>query len=202
MQTAHISESAWLDDFFASYYARRPVNATFIGVHELDHMLPDFSCDGAGDAVAEMEGLLARASHLEPSDPTTRLDVELARGFLEIQLWEYGSGHFHRGNPSTYTGEAVFGLIGLFLTEYGAIEERVAAAVQRMAAIPGFLGQAREQITQAPRAWTARAARECRGALALLREGLPGLAAERGIRDPAAESSTADASSSPTWAPR
>ena len=54
MQTAHPSESAWLDDFFASYYAHRPVNAMFIGVHELDHMLPDFSENGAGDAVSHM----------------------------------------------------------------------------------------------------------------------------------------------------
>src|SRR5207249_896963 len=45
---------AWLDDFFAHYYARRPVNATFIGVHAHDHDLPDFSPDGAARTVAEM----------------------------------------------------------------------------------------------------------------------------------------------------
>ena len=28
---------AWLDRFFAHYYAMRPVNATFIGVHNHDH---------------------------------------------------------------------------------------------------------------------------------------------------------------------
>lgn len=195
VQTAHASESVWLDDFFAVYYARRPINATFIGVHELDHMLPDFSENGAGDAVTEMKHLLASASRLEPSDPTTWLDVELARGFLEIQLWEYASAHFHRGNPSTYTGEAVFGLIGLFLTEYAAFAERVAAAMQRMAAIPAFLSQAREQIADAPRVWTDRACRECRGAVALLREGLPMLADERGIQDPAFALMCSDAAS-------
>ena len=37
---------AWLDDFFALYYRTRPVNATFIGVHDYDHLLPDASEEG------------------------------------------------------------------------------------------------------------------------------------------------------------
>ena len=28
-----VAFDAWMDDFFASYYARRPVNATFVGVN-------------------------------------------------------------------------------------------------------------------------------------------------------------------------
>ena len=35
-----------LDDFFTHYYARRPVNATFTGVHAYDTELPDWSLDG------------------------------------------------------------------------------------------------------------------------------------------------------------
>ena len=34
---------AWLDRFFDSYYQSHPVNATFIGHHEHDHRLPEFS---------------------------------------------------------------------------------------------------------------------------------------------------------------
>ncbi len=34
---------AWLGRFFASYYRHRPVNATFIGEHDYDPLLPDFS---------------------------------------------------------------------------------------------------------------------------------------------------------------
>ena len=41
-----ITTSAWLDQFFASYYRHRPVSATFIGVHEHDDRLPDYSASG------------------------------------------------------------------------------------------------------------------------------------------------------------
>ena len=79
----------WLDRFFASYYVHRPVNATFIGVHDHDHRLPDFSEHGAGDTLAEMEGLLRESASLEAPDGTQEaIDKRLAEGFLRVQMWE------------------------------------------------------------------------------------------------------------------
>ena len=178
-------ERRWLDRFFESYYDRRPVNATFIGVHDHDHRLPDFSESGAGDTVAEMEGLLRESDGSAGASASERLDLRLARGYLRTQLWEYRGEHFHRGNPSTYTGEAVFAVMALFLTEFAPLAERVAAAVARMEAIPGFLQQASENVRRAPLAWTDRAMRECAGALAFFREGVGLLAAEKAIGLPA-----------------
>jgi len=121
---------AWLDDFFASYHRHRPVNATFIGEHAHDARLPDFSEHGAGDALADARALLARLEALppEPRSEAQETDARLAAGFLRIQLWEHASGHFHRGNPSLYTGEAVFSVLGLFLTDYAPLAERLDAA--------------------------------------------------------------------------
>ena len=178
--------TTWLDDFFASYYRNRPVNATFIGRHEYDHFLPDFSPEGVERAVGEMETLLSRLASL-PSESLTTLeamDKKVAEGFLRIQLWEYSSNHFHRGNPNLYTGEAVFGLMGLFLTDYAPIAGRIEAAVERMEAIPAFLAQGRANVAAAPREWTERVIRECTGALAFLSDGVDCLIAEHKLSDP------------------
>ncbi len=178
--------TAWLDDFFTAYYRRRPVNATFIGNHAYDHLLPDFSANGVGDTLAEMEGLLQRLRSLpdEPLSPIEKLDRALAEGFLEIQVWEYRSEHFQRGNPSAYTGEAVFGVISLFLTEFAPLQERVQAAIARLDAIPDFLKQGMENVRCAPTGWTGRAINECLGALAFLGEGVDILIHEASITDP------------------
>jgi hypothetical protein len=190
----------WLDRFFSSYFAHRPVNATFIGLHDWDHQLPDFSETGAGDALADMQALLKESGafpefpgpalesenrDVSPgSDPifsarkVERLDHRIAEGFLRTQIWEYQSDHFHRGNPSLYTGEAVFGYLSLFLTEFAPLPERIEAATERMAATPAFLAQARENVQRAPRAWTERALRECTGALAFLSGGVGHLASQ------------------------
>lgn len=178
--------AAWLDEFFASYYRRRPVNATFIGVHAHDGRLPDFSPHGVGDTVAEMDTLLARLRALpsEPMSCSEALDRRLAEGFLRIQLWEYQSEHFHRGNPCVYTGEAVFGVIVLFLRPFAPIRERVDSAVARLASIPAYLAQGRDNVRGAPGAWIDRAVRECTGARAFFGVGIDILIRDAGITDP------------------
>ncbi len=176
----------WLDRFFASYYVHRPVSATFIGVQEHDHRLPDFSENGAGDALADMEGLLRESAglHVGPDGTHETVDKRLAEGFLRIQIWEHGSDHFHRGNPSLYTGEAIFGLLSLFLTDFAPVSERAEAATARMEGGAALLEQGRENVRRAPADWTARAIRECEGALAFLTEGIDLLAAEKQITTP------------------
>ena len=178
--------SAWMDQFFEAYYRNRPVNASFIGVHNYDHRLPDFSEHGAGDTLVEMESLLQRLQALpqEPLNPIEKIDRLLAEGFLKIQSWEYRSDHFHNGNPGVYTGEAIFGLMSLFLGAGTPVAERIEAAVARMQAIPAFLEQGQTNLHQAPAAWTERAIRECQGALAFLNDGLGYLVSDQHIDDP------------------
>ena len=172
--------------FFDWYYRTYPVNATFIGVHEHDHRLPDFSEHGAGDALAAIEALRARFRDLppEPASDAERLDRTLAEGCLDIQRWEFGSRHFHQGNPCMYTGEAIFGVLSLFLRPFAPLETRAEAAVERMMAIPALLAQGRTNMRRAPGEWTARAIRECTGALAFLGRGVEILIRDEKITHP------------------
>ena len=81
--------TAWLDDFFASYYQHRPVNATFIGVHAHDERLPDYSEHGLGDALADADTLLARLAARFELDAAARegiaarLDELIEAGLVE-----------------------------------------------------------------------------------------------------------------------
>ena len=166
---------AWLDRFFDQYYTLRPVNATFIGRHEHDRALPDWSDAGLRDTVAQMRDLLGELEALptEDPDPVERVDREIARGFLEIQIWERSSENFQRGNPALFTGEAVFGLMSHLLSDYAPLPDRVESMLARMSLVPEFLRQGTTTVTSAPAAWTQRALRECGAAVAFLREGLP-----------------------------
>ena len=174
--------AAWLDDFFASFYRHRPVTATFVGVHEHDHRLPDYSDGGVGDALADARVLLARLADL-PSEPLSaeqRLDRRMAAGFLRTQLWEYASPHFRRSNPSLHTGEAIFGVIALLLQEQTPLDERLDRVTARLGAIPRLLAEARQSARGAPAAWIERARRECAAARILFGDGLDRYLAEHG----------------------
>ncbi len=186
--SSSLSESThWLDRFFEHYYRSNPVSATFIGEHRFDPWLPDYSETAVEDARTRIASLLAESSGLSLDELGTdeRHDVRLAQGALRIQDWELSARHFHRGNPSLYTGEAVFGLISLLLTDYAPLRDRLEAAASRLEAMPRLLDQAKENVDAAPRAWTERAIRECEGALTLFDEGLPKFADGQAVDSPA-----------------
>jgi uncharacterized protein (DUF885 family) len=177
----------WLDRFFEHHYRVQPVTATFVGEHHLDGLLPDSSEAGLEEAKTRIATLLAESStlSLDALPAEQRHDVRLAQGALRIQRWELSERHFHRGNPSFYTGEAVFGLISLFLTDFAPLSDRVEAATARLTAVPRFLAEARRNIASSPAAWTERAIRECRGALALLSEGVSMISGPEAFRNAA-----------------
>lgn len=176
----------WLDSFFDSYYRHRPVNATFIGIHDYDDRLPDYSNNGVADATAEMWRLLQESDDLDPGARTEaqRIDLALAMGYLRIQLWEFGSKHFQGGNPAVYTSEAVFGPLALLLREGAPLDDRLDAAFGRFDRIPTLLAQGRENIPRAPRAWIEKAIEECAGGIALGAQGVPAFLEWRGIEHP------------------
>jgi uncharacterized protein (DUF885 family) len=184
----------WLDAFFESYYERRPVNATFIGVHQYDDQLPDYSDAGIANALSDINRLQSRLEQFDPSDltETQRLDYELAAGALDIQCWELEGTHFHESNPALYTGEAIFGVFSLFLTDYAPLGERVAAAVSRMRAIPAFLETACARLDTVPELWVWRAQDELQAARDFFSEDIYLLMNSKGIENEAFIDATDD----------
>ena len=180
--------------FFESYYRLRPVTATFTGIHDHDHRLPDWSPDGLAAAADEMRALRdvrsRRRARLTPSLRRCRRARSRRSpiAFLDVQLAEHESRHFQRGNPSLALGEAVFGVISLMTRPFAPTAERADAAVSRLTAVPAFLDGARRS-TDGRRAgrWRVKALRECDGADRLLRDGLPRWIAIESSRDPLAQ---------------
>jgi len=179
-----------IDDFFTHYYARRPVNATFTGVHAYDERLPDWSPDGLAamdDEMASLGAALAREYPAPASAATLRtspdlLDAELARGFLEIQRAENASLHGPKGNPALWTGEAVFSIVALMIRDFASPEARADLAAHRAERIGGFLN--RPVRVPLPRHWVDRATRDCEGAALLLGEGFRRWTAALGLSAP------------------
>ena len=170
-----------LDHFFEHYYRRRPVNATFTGVHEYDALLPDWSLVGLQETDDEMRALHVELTEAHPLPSSARdlstdvaaLDAELSRGFLDIQRAENNSRHGVRGNPSLWIGEAIFSIIALMIREFAPLDERIENATRRLELIPAFLADAYDTVDAAvPEAWTAKALRECEGAAILLERGI------------------------------
>jgi hypothetical protein len=165
-----------LDGFLESYYRLRPVNATFTGIHDHDHRLPDWSPDGlaaARDEMAALRASLETASDLADLDDVSSRDRALAAAFLDIQIAEDAGTHFTRGNPSLAAGEAIFGAISLMTRPFASISQRADAACARLSGVPAFLAGARRSMRTGIRPeWRDKALRECDGADRLFGDGI------------------------------
>jgi hypothetical protein len=176
---ARVSATAALDRFFASYYAKRPVTATFTGVHDGDRMLPDWSPEGLRANVDEMRAVrrtlddAGREPDAAVSTYPDAVDLALADGFLEIQCAEHEGRHFYRRNPALWTGEAIFSIVSLVTRPFAPLDARLDSAVSRLSAIPAFLSTARRTLESTPAAWRERALVECEAADVLFASSLP-----------------------------
>ncbi len=148
------------------------MNATFIGVHDFDDRLPDFSKEGVDTLGNEMKDILERSTKFSPTNKTETIDLSIGTNFLEIQLHELESLHFQKGNPATYSSEAIFGLISLCLRDFAPPAERLNSMIKRMERIPDFLEIGEQSVGSAPQEWTREAARQCGGAIRFLKDGV------------------------------
>lgn len=180
---ARVSARQALDAFFDAYYRRRPVTATFTGVHAYDAALPDWSQEGLGEAIDEMRALrrtLASAGCPADADAAAfpdDIDLALADGFLEIQIAEHEGASLYRSNPAYWTGEAIFGVLSLVTRDFAPIHERLTDAAARLEAIPAFLREGRRTLVHHRPAMDARARRECAAVVPLFGRALPDWAA-------------------------
>ena len=174
MSKPQLAFERFYQQFFYALLRRQPVTASFMGRHEYDCLLPDYSAEGCESHIKEMREQLNESRSFAVADLTDRqrLDKKLLEGYLETQLWEYSSQHFHRGNPSLYTGEAVFGMLVCILTDYAPAPVRYKAMAARMRELPAFFAQAKENLQDAPVEWTKRAIAECTGGIMFLEHGL------------------------------
>ena len=82
-----------LDAFFESYYRLRPVNATFTGVHEHDHRLPDWSPEGLARRSTRCARCarrwMRRPNHPRACSDVVERDRQLATAFLDVQIAEH-----------------------------------------------------------------------------------------------------------------
>ena len=162
------SRSTPLGRFFEHYYAWRPVQATFTGVHDYDSRLPDWSPDGLDALVADMRDSPACAGRrrARSTDDHVRA-LSRRRGPRARRRVSRDPDRRAREpslcyrNPALWTGEAIFGVIALVTREFAPLESRLEAAAARLRAIPAFLADARRVLRAAPVAWRARAVREC-----------------------------------------
>ena len=141
-----------------------PVNATYLGIHDHDHLLTSFDPEVLASEAAELKALLLEIEALPAAHPDLtsdqRLDLELLRGELKTLVRTHEEIRAPFRNPGSYLEVSVFGVYLLMLREFAPPEERARAMVSRLGAVPPLLEQARRNLArpeEVPLLWVSMA---------------------------------------------
>lgn len=176
----------WLDEFFTTLFTHRPVDATFVGVHEHDAAMPDFSDAGVTAQIADLDQLstVLGAVSVDESMREAVLDRQVASGYLASQRALWRSDHAPHRDPAAVTARALLGVIGLLRRHFAPVEERVRLATKRSRQIPQMLTHAAAAAASAPALWNETAKVHCRAGQALFGAGIQRFCADHGLAVP------------------
>ena len=132
-----------------------PPFATFVGIHDADHLLGDGTLDAIHQEMADERAHLSAVEAIDPADlsETARFERDLEIHNLRRSIFD---GEVHRvwerrSTAMDAVGDALF---ALFARDFEPLPERLAAIAGRLEATPKYLDENRTRAVKTPvRLW-------------------------------------------------
>lgn len=154
-----------VDDAFGPLWGLRPHLAVYLGRHEYDGIVPDWSPGSVEEHLEELRRVRAALSDLEELDREEELDRRQLMAGIDEALLDWESLRWWRRNPMTYLSPLE---VDLYLNRsFAPKPERMAIVRRVLDRLPEFLEQARvnlaREIPQTYREWAVRNAQGMAG---------------------------------------
>jgi uncharacterized protein (DUF885 family) len=129
-----------------------PVGATYLGIHECDDQLGDFSPSAQNEKNRHLRDLLADLDELEMLDAPLddRIDVLALRASLRRSIFEHEVMRAHERHPSEYVGTVLSGCHQLIVGDFAPIEDRARSLLGRLREAPEVLRCMEENVLDPP----------------------------------------------------
>ncbi len=139
------------DRFIASAMRSSPVEATAMGIHDYDGLLPDVTAAGRAARVTEWRAILAEMARINPAllSRENQVDYAILKNELQYRLFANDGLQEWAWNPQVYNDIAGGALYTLAARDFAPWDLRLKAATARMEAIPAMLAQSRQQLVPA-----------------------------------------------------
>ena len=178
---------------YAGYFKMNPIVATYVGVHDYDGELGDYSAAGVAAELAFERGELAKLDALDRSalSPSVALDATLLSDRLHDDLLLDGTLEQWRHDPDQYTQAASGAIFVVMSKDYAPLATRFGYAIARERAIPGMLQDAERNITSVDAVTQRIAYQDAAGSVEFFKSSVP--QAFAAVTDPKLKSDFAQA---------
>jgi len=166
-----------LDDFYAS----RPTEARWLGLHQYDGLVGDHSRAGLAQRLTRLDEQVTtlEAIAAEELSADERFDRDLLLAQLRLEIFQLSELRDRARNPIVWSDD--IDLSGYLMRSYAPIDQRARALKQQAALIPTVLANATDALdTNLARPVVETAIDVFKGASSFIREDLPAALAEAG----------------------
>lgn len=185
-QTADARFAGIADQFITLATRLSPVEATVLGEHRYDHLLPDVTAKGRAARAAAWQQLLAALGAIDRAQLSraNQVDAAMLENELQYRLWMQDTVQDWAWNAQLYNDIAAGALYGLAARDFAPWDVRLKSATARMEKLPRFLRESRRQLVPArvPKVFAAVVASQ-NGGIVEIAEGM--LAPQAGVLQPA-----------------
>lgn len=140
---------AFSDRFLKVYFDLHPGSAVYMGLHEYDSKLPDYSRKGIEDSIKLFEDFKKELEGFNFDDlrREEKYDYEIINWTIESYLFDVKTLKSHEKNPMIYT-YALGSLNTILGKNYAPYEVRVGSILQLMEDFPVVFEQAKENLNE------------------------------------------------------
>lgn len=136
--------------YMTEHFARSPVEATALGIHEHDGRWPDLAPAARARALAWGEARLAELAAIprEQLDADAQLELDILHDQLALARFSEQVEQPWTRNPLAYSGLIASGLDDLISRDFAPIDERASNLAARLEALPALVEQALANLAE------------------------------------------------------
>jgi uncharacterized protein (DUF885 family) len=156
-----------VDNYLDEYWKMFPSAGSMAGFAKYDAKLEDFSESNIEKHLANVDKISAEVVNKIARDklsPVVQLDLDLFRNLIDLGQYRLEKIAPQQLNPIFYN-DVILNSLRSLLTGAAPLDTRLKNAAERMKALPGFLKQAKENLTTPPKEYTDEAIRQFAGIL-------------------------------------
>lgn len=172
---------ALVEEMLRWFLEQSPVMATYMGIHEYDHLLADCRIPAIEARHGRVKESLAALQEADPAawSKEGRIDYTLIIQMLKGFILEHERTAAHLRNPAFYLDEVMEGIFALIIKEFAPLEQRLQSLAGRVREVPRVLAEGKSNLQPArvPPVWVELALEQARMGPALFEGLLPAMAA-------------------------
>lgn len=155
-----------------------PVSASWLGVHDYDDRLGDYTEAGFEERAGELMEYQSRLEQIDAATlkPEEQIDYDLFKAEILSQRWSIEKVADWRRNPAMYVQGPLMGLLALTTREHLPLTERLRNAVGRLTELRDVLEAGRDNVEEPPKVFTDVAIQAASAGMVFVRSVFPALA--------------------------